>query len=111
MLTNAAGTLITTAPVIGEAGWNLNKFLGPEAEAALYRVVAAGEINVEELSPDDWTRIAELTEQYGDHPLEGFDASLVAIAERLGVETIATLDHRHFRAVRPKHVEAFKLVP
>jgi hypothetical protein len=56
-------------------------------------------------------RVAELTAQYGDHPLGGFDASLIAVAERLGLDTIATLDQRHFRAVRPKHVDAFKIVP
>jgi hypothetical protein len=56
-------------------------------------------------------RVAELTAQYGDHPLGGFDASLITVAERLGLDTIATLDQRHFRAVRPKHVDAFKIVP
>jgi uncharacterized protein len=111
LLANAAGPLLTTAPIIAETGWNLNKFLGPAAEAALYRAVAAGEITVEELTAEDWGRIAELTQQYGDHPLGGFDASLVALAERLGLDTIATLDHRHFRAVRPKHVDAFTIIP
>ena len=32
-------------------------------------------------------------------PLGTTDASIVAIAERLGVTQIATLDHRHFGAV------------
>jgi hypothetical protein len=35
----------------------------------------------------------------------------LAAAERRGIEVIATLDHRHFRAVRPRHVQAFTLVP
>ena len=39
------------------------------------------------------------------------DASVVALAERRGLEVIATLDQRHFRAVRPRHVPAFTLVP
>jgi uncharacterized protein len=38
-------------------------------------------------------------------------ASLIAIAERLGIDTIATLDRRHFTVVRPAHVEAFTLLP
>jgi hypothetical protein len=36
---------------------------------------------------------------------------VVAVAERLGVQEIATLDPRHFRVVRPRHTEAFKILP
>jgi hypothetical protein len=39
------------------------------------------------------------------------DAGIVAVAERLGVTEVATLDLRHFRAIRPTHVSAFELVP
>jgi uncharacterized protein len=34
---------------------------------------------------------------------------VIAVAERLGVIEIATLDHRHFRAVRPQHTTSFTL--
>jgi predicted nucleic acid-binding protein len=68
-------------------------------------------MDVEAPTPDDWIRIADLVEQYDDFPLGGADASVVALAERLDAETIVTLDERHFRAVRPKHREAFRLVP
>ncbi len=44
-------------------------------------------------------------------PLGATDASVVAIAERLGIDTIATLDRRHFTVVRPAHIEAFTLLP
>jgi uncharacterized protein len=36
---------------------------------------------------------------------------VIALAERLGAATIATLDKRHFGVVRPRHVESFTLVP
>jgi predicted nucleic acid-binding protein len=32
-------------------------------------------------------------------------------AERLRTTTIATLNHRDFRVVRPRHVGAFTLIP
>ena len=44
-------------------------------------------------------------------PLGTVDASVIALAERLKVSQIATLDHRHFSVVRPAHVEAFELLP
>lgn len=34
-----------------------------------------------------------------------------SLAERFGAHEIATLDRRHFTAVRPSHVEAFTLLP
>jgi predicted nucleic acid-binding protein len=59
----------------------------------------------------DWLRIAELVARYDDLPLGTVDASIVAAAERLGIRTIATLDRRHFGVVRPRHADAFDLVP
>lgn len=59
----------------------------------------------------DWARIAGLMEEYLDLPLGMVDASVIAMAERRGLEIIATLDQGHFRVVRPRHVEAFTLVP
>lgn len=97
--------------MIAETGWLLDRQLGPGAEAALYRSVADGEIVVEALSRPDWTRIAELTDRYADQHLGGVDAGLVAVAERLGLTTIATLDRRHFGVVRPNHVEVLTLLP
>jgi uncharacterized protein len=59
----------------------------------------------------DWPRIAELTEQYKDLPLGIVDASVIALAERRRLDTIATLDHRHFATVKPRHIDAVTLVP
>jgi uncharacterized protein len=55
--------------------------------------------------------MAELVRTYADLGLGGVDSSVIAIAERLGISTIATLDQRHFRVVRPRHVEVFDLIP
>jgi predicted nucleic acid-binding protein len=59
----------------------------------------------------DWPRIIELVWTYRDMPLGTVDASVIALAERLKIKQIATLDHRHFSVVRPTHVEAFELLP
>jgi len=55
--------------------------------------------------------MSELVARYEDLPLGGVDAAVVAIAERLGIAEIATLDRRHFSVVRPRHVPAFVLRP
>jgi DNA invertase Pin-like site-specific DNA recombinase len=70
--------------------------------AALYRSVATTELLVEHLTATDWARVAELTDKYADQHLGGVDAGLIALVERLGLTTIATLDHRHFGVVIPR---------
>jgi uncharacterized protein len=61
------------------------------------------------VDPADWLRIAELVAR--TVPLGTVDASVVAAAERLGIAEVATVDRRHFSVVRPRHVDAFVLVP
>jgi uncharacterized protein len=55
--------------------------------------------------------MADLVVQYGKFPLGAADASVIAVAERLEVTRVATLDHRHFRQVAPTHCVALELVP
>lgn len=52
------------------------------------------------MEPEDLTRAAALIERYDDLPLGVTDATLIAIALRLGETRIATLDRRHFTVVR-----------
>jgi predicted nucleic acid-binding protein len=81
------------------------------ARALAQRVHVVDSCSLAVQAPADLRRMAELVERYSDFPLGGTDASIVALAERLGAATIITLDRRHFGSVKPKHVESFKLVP
>lgn len=56
-------------------------------------------------------RAVELLATYRDIGLDAADAGIMALAERLGQTTIATLDHRDFRVVRPVHCDTLELVP
>lgn len=77
----------------------------------LLRELEASSLSLESFAPADLGRIAELIETYATLRLGTVDASVIAVAERLGATTIATLDRRHFAVVRPRHVDAFDLVP
>ena len=111
LLETVASTLRASPLVVAEAAHLIGRQLGPAAEARFFRSIASGEILLETLTGADPARMAELVETYVDMPLGGADASVVAIAERLGETTIATLDRRHFGVVRPAHATAFELVP
>ena len=55
--------------------------------------------------------MADLVTAYESLPLGTTDASVVAIAERLGLTDVATLNRRHFTVIRPKHADALTLLP
>jgi predicted nucleic acid-binding protein len=111
LLSAAPRPLLVPALVVTEVSYLLGDRIGPHAEVAFARSLADGELVAEPVLDSDWERIAELVGEYLDLPLGIVDASVVALAERRGLEVIATLDQRHFRAVRPNHVDAFTLVP
>ncbi len=98
------------APVLVELDW-LGDARGMPVLDATLESVESGSIEVIDLAAADYTRIRALCRQYHDLGLGVVDASVVAVAERLGEKTIATLDHRHFSVVRPRHVASFTLVP
>jgi predicted nucleic acid-binding protein len=108
LLEGDPGPLVTTAMVIAEAAYLSSSV---NAETTLYTSIANGDFVVEDLTNGDWSRIGGLVATYASLPLGGTDASLIAIAERLGARRIATLDRRHFTVVRPLHVETFDLSP
>ena len=59
----------------------------------------------------DLERAAEIMSIYHDQSIGLVDASVVAMAERLGVNEIVTTDGRHFGVMRPRHVKQFTLLP
>ena len=105
------GTLFIPQTVVAEVGYMVGDRIGALAEARFVQDLVSGALLSARIESGDWERIAELVWTYRDMPLGTTDASVVAIAERMGVTQIATLDHRHFSAVQPGHCEAFELLP
>jgi predicted nucleic acid-binding protein len=104
-----SGLLVVPATVLPEVTYLLHTQLGSSIELAFVESVAAGELDIEALRQTDLDRCCEVMERYPDI---GFvDASVVAVAERLKVASLATTDRRHFTSVVPKHVPRFTLVP
>lgn len=104
-------TLVTSAMVIAEAAYLLDRDLGPHAEALLYQMILDGDLHVDALTIEDWQRVHDLVQRYADLRLGGTDASLIALAERHRQQRIATLNRRHISVVRPAHVDAFTVLP
>jgi hypothetical protein len=75
------------------------------------RDVRAGHFTLIESLSADLDRVAELVAKYDDLPLGTVDASVIALAERLSISTVVTLDRRDFTVARPAHVPALTLLP
>jgi predicted nucleic acid-binding protein len=101
--------LLAPITVLPEVTYLLRERLGKQAELLFVRSIAAAEVAVEDLKAADWARVADVMERYD--AIGMVDASIVAIAERLKLETLATTDRRHFGIVRPAHVARLTLVP
>jgi uncharacterized protein len=111
LLSSSDRPLLVPALVLTEVSYLLADRIGAHAELAFARALSDGELVVEPVLDSDWPRISELMTQYLDLPLGMVDASVIALAERRNLDVIATLDKRHFGVVRPRHVDAFTLVP
>lgn len=104
--------LLVPNTVLTEVCYLLQRRCGSKVEARFLRELAADDrFTLVPILGEDLPRVAELVETYEDFPLGGADASVIAVAERLGVARIATLDRRHFTVVRPRHLSAFTLLP
>ncbi len=100
---------ITTCPCLTEALYHLRSDFRVQNELLLD--LARGLYQAESLTPSDFSRIAELNIKYADVPGDFADLSLITISERLGIETIASLDSdfeiyrrygkKHFKRVFP----------
>ena len=103
--------LVTTPMVIAEVDHLVLTRGGPAALAALRADLLAGAYTVE-WWPAAMAAAARVADRYADTNLGLTDASLVVLADHLGIIDIATLDERHFRAVRPlAGATAFRLLP
>lgn len=103
--------ILLPATVLAEVCYWLNRHGGPEVEAAFLDSVADGTFELVDLTTKDIERTAELVRQFSSFPLGATDASVIAVAERLGVREIATFDRRHFPAITPKAGGHFTLLP
>lgn len=111
LLETHPGPVLVPAPVIVEVCQLLASRQGTRAEAAFLTSLGAAEMDVINLDLADYSRAAALVNRYADLPLGAVDAAVIAVAERLRITEIATLDRRHFTVVRPTHTGAFTLLP
>jgi hypothetical protein len=111
LIERADEPLVVPSPVLVEVDYWIHARLHAGVLVALLDDIAAGAYRVEDLAAPDYRRIRQICDRYGDDDVGFVDAAVLAVVERLGEPKLATLDHRHFRVLRPTHVDALRLLP
>lgn len=111
LLSSLREALLVPSPVLAEVAYLTNRVLGVEAEVQLIVSLGQGELQLEEVTRADCLRAADLLRTYADANIGFVDASLVAIAERLKIRRLLTVDRRHFEMIRPRHCASFEILP
>jgi predicted nucleic acid-binding protein len=103
------GQLATTSAVVTEVMYFLSDVDGGPIVFA--ELLAASDTRIaESTNPAQILAAAQLMDKYSDTPMDFADATLVLLAEDLGVSEILTLDRRGFSTYRTVKGKSFRLV-
>ena len=103
--------LVVSPLVLAELDYLTAQIAGVDAELALLAELSSGAYELAPFGIDDLRRAREIVERYRDLPLGLTDASLIVLADRYDIDTIATLDERHFRVVRSLSGRPLRILP
>ncbi len=104
-------SLVLPASILGEIDYLLRVRLGNAALLRFLADIQEGAFVVEAVTLADLRRCAALIAKYHDLDLGLSDASVVAVAERIGTDRILTVDVRDFRVLRSARGKPFRLLP
>jgi len=108
-LEGVTGRLLSTEAVLTETFWLLEGVReGPRRCAEFVR---RGAVILVPTSAESLARAVALMEKYRDLPMDFADATLVALGEEMGLDTILTLDRRGFGVYRLHGRRPFLILP
>jgi hypothetical protein len=105
------GWIALPQTVLAEVAYMLHKHTSTAQVVRWLRSFRESRFQVMSLSSADLDRVADILEQYHDSRIDFVDASVMAVAERLGLCRVLTLDRRDFGLFRPRHCEGFEILP
>jgi uncharacterized protein len=108
---NANEVLVLPVSVLPEICYLIASRLGHQAMRHFVSSLTNKAVQIESVTSEDLIRVNKILEQYADSQLDFTDATIVAIAERLMISRIYTLDRRDFSIIRPNHCDYFELLP
>ena len=110
-LDRAPAMMLVPNVVLPELAYLSVRDLGYAGLHSVLESLRLSDIELIPLQTIDLERVCEIVETYSTAQFDIVDCCIMAIAERLGVNRIATFDRRDFSIFRPKHCEFFELLP
>ena len=103
--------IILPQSVLAEVGYMLRREIGNQGVIHFLRSLHLTKYRPLPLEQRDLLRVADILEQYADSRIDFVDATVAAVAERLEITRILTLDRRDFQILRPAHSHHFEILP
>ena len=103
--------IILPVPAITETAYLVQRDIGVRALAAFLEDLPEMNLTLETPIAEDYQRSAAILRKYDDANIDFVDAIIVAVAERLNITKILTVDRRHFGIFKPSHCAAFEIFP
>jgi len=103
------GKLFTCWPVVVETVYMLRR--SPEQRDDFLNALINGDFNLLPLWPKDLEAVTDIFTKYHDHTIDLADACLLHLADRDEINTVLTIDHRHFSMFRKLNGDALRLLP
>lgn len=97
--------------VLVEVAYLIGRDVGIPTVIAFLNGIPASRFVLTASTDRDVARTADILEKYADSKVDFVDATIMAMAERLTIATVLTIDQRDFRLFRPSHCRSFRLLP
>jgi uncharacterized protein len=102
---------IISAAVLPELFYMMSVRVSYQSAVRFFGILQSAAFQIETLLAADMVRMQEIMTEYQDNAFDFVDVSIMALAERLNIPDIYTLDQRDFLVFRPRHYPHLRLLP
>ncbi|MFN6153108.1 PIN domain-containing protein [Anabaena sp. AL09] len=111
VIVDSKEVLVLPTTVLPEVCHLLTSRLGYPTTRQILTELANSNVIIEGIDKTDLKRVTEILDQYTDSKLNFVDATIVAIAERMNITKIFTLNKPIFSIISPQHCAGFEIFP
>ena len=97
--------------VLPELAYMILRNLGYSVLISFLNSIVRGELTMVRTISDDLQRTTAILGKYADSRIDFVDCVIAALAERLNIQRILTVDRRHFQLFQPTHYHYFEILP
>ena len=97
--------------VLPELAYMILRELGYPVLIDFMQALQRHELKLERATEADLQRTMEILQQYADSRIDFVDSVIAAMAERLNIQRIMTVDRKDFQLFRPRHCQYFTILP